>query len=112
MERARPRVSAEQGSAGMHAPETTALPGWPAKAQAPGHSGPGRPTDENNDTVGNSKLLESAKCCARYPGGLAAGLGVVSCFTGLGTSERTPASPWPLAFIPYPEWALSPTARP
>ncbi|XP_061249897.1 uncharacterized protein LOC133233792 [Bos javanicus] len=46
----------------------------------------GRSTDEafhHNDNVGNRKLLESAKCCAHYPGGLAAGLGAVSCFTGV-----------------------------
>ena len=55
-----------------------------------------RSTDEafhHNDNVGNRKLLESAKCCAHYPGGLAAGLGAVSCFTGEGaglTGEKSP----------------------
>ena len=46
-----------------------------------------RSTDEifhHNDNVGNSKLLESANCCTHYLGGLTAGWGVISCFTGEG----------------------------
>ena len=54
-----------------------------------------RSTDEafhHNDNVGNSKLLESAKCCAHYPGGLAAGWGLsaVSRVREQDSRERTP----------------------